>query len=59
MYTLTYSQIESEFNTSREVATLGLSLFVVGLGTGPAILSPVCKQLSSEVQMLTARSFLK
>lgn len=43
MYTSTYSQIEKEFGCSREVATLGLSLFVMGLGTGPLLLSPVRK----------------
>lgn len=41
MYTSTYSQIEQEFGCSREVATLGLSLFVIGLGTGPLVLSPL------------------
>ncbi|KAL5437111.1 hypothetical protein PMIN05_006455 [Paraphaeosphaeria minitans] len=30
-----------EFGTSRLVCTLGLSLFVAGLGTGPMILSPL------------------
>ena len=41
MYTLTYSQIRAEFHVSRLVATLGLSLFVVGLGLGPMILGPL------------------
>ena len=41
MYTLTYSQIRAEFQVSRLVATLGLSLFVVGLGLGPMILGPL------------------
>ena len=41
MYTLTYSQITTEFHISREVATLGLSLFVVGLGLGPMVLGPL------------------
>lgn len=40
MYTFTYAQIEAEWGCSREVATLGLSLFVIGLGTGPLVLSP-------------------
>lgn len=31
MYTLTYAQITKEFHISRVVATLGLSLFVMGL----------------------------
>ena len=33
IYTSTYGQIVPEFHISREVATLGLSLFVLGLGT--------------------------
>ena len=41
MYTLTYDQITTEFHISREVATLGLSLFVIGLGLGPMILGPL------------------
>ena len=41
MYTLTYAQITSEFRVSRVVATLGLSLFVVGLGIGPMVLGPL------------------
>ncbi|CAO2647530.1 Nn.00g084520.m01.CDS01 [Neocucurbitaria sp. VM-36] len=41
LYTSTYSQLKPEFGTSRLVCTLGLSLFVMGLGTGPMILSPL------------------
>ncbi|CAF9916807.1 hypothetical protein IMSHALPRED_003299 [Imshaugia aleurites] len=41
MYTLTYGQITKEFHVSRVVATLGLSLFVVGLGLGPMFLGPL------------------
>ncbi|XPS73247.1 hypothetical protein M3J09_005397 [Ascochyta lentis] len=41
LYTSTYSQIEPEFGSSRLVCTLGLSLFVAGLGTGPMVLSPL------------------
>lgn len=41
LYTSTYSQLQPEFGTSRLVCTLGLSLFVAGLGTGPMILSPL------------------
>ena len=41
MYTLTYGQITKEFHISRVVATLGLSLFVMGLGLGPMILGPL------------------
>ena len=41
MYTLTYAQITTEFHISQVVATLGLSLFVMGLGLGPMILGPL------------------
>ncbi|KAH6615398.1 major facilitator superfamily domain-containing protein [Boeremia exigua] len=41
LYASTYSQLESEFGASRLVCTLGLSLFVAGLGTGPMVLSPL------------------
>lgn len=47
MYTSTYGQITKEFRCSQMVATLGLSLFVMGLGLGPMILSPL-----SEVPIL-------
>ncbi len=42
MYTLTYEQITVEFGVSRVVATLGLSLFVMGLGLGPMFLGQLC-----------------
>jgi hypothetical protein len=41
LYTSTYGQLIPEFHTNRLVCTLGLSLFVAGLGTGPMILSPL------------------
>ncbi|KAI9844146.1 MAG: hypothetical protein M1837_005746 [Sclerophora amabilis] len=41
LYTSTYEQIMPEFGCSRIVATLGLSLFVVGLGLGPLFLAPL------------------
>lgn len=36
-----YSGIEEELGVSKEVAILGLSLFVTGLGIGPILLSPL------------------
>lgn len=36
-----YMQIVPEFSISQEVATLGLSLFVLGLGTSPLFLGPL------------------
>jgi hypothetical protein len=50
LYTATYGQIQKEFHTSNIVATLGLSMFVVGLGISPMILAPlseVCTNYSS------------
>ncbi|KAJ5234354.1 uncharacterized protein N7469_003522 [Penicillium citrinum] len=41
MYTVTYDQLMVEFGCSREVATLGLSFFIWGLGIGPLFLSPL------------------
>jgi hypothetical protein len=41
LYVSTYAQIEHDFHISREVATLGLSIFVCGLGLGPMFLSPL------------------
>ena len=41
MYTSTYKQLNAEFHTSAIVATLGLSLFVMGLGIGPMVLGPL------------------
>ena len=32
MYTATYEQLMKEFGCSQEVATLGLSFFILGLG---------------------------
>jgi hypothetical protein len=40
LYTLTYDQITVEYGCSRLIATLGLSLFVAGLGLGPMVRSP-------------------
>lgn len=41
IYTSTYEQMNSEFGTSRIVATIGLSLFVLGISLGPMMLSPL------------------
>jgi len=41
LYTSTYDQMEQEFHISREVATVGLTTYVCGLGLGPMILSPL------------------
>lgn len=41
LYTGTYSQVEAEFGSSRTITTLGLSMFVVGLGLSPMVLGPL------------------
>ncbi|KAL2756025.1 hypothetical protein ACRALDRAFT_1042925 [Sodiomyces alcalophilus JCM 7366] len=41
IYSSTYAQMNAEFGTSRIVATLGLSLFVLGISFGPMLLSPL------------------
>lgn len=41
LYTSTYDQMEKEFNINREVATVGLTTYVCGLGLGPMFLSPL------------------
>lgn len=38
--TTAYTGLERDFGISHEVAILGLSLFVAGLGTGPLLLAP-------------------
>lgn len=41
LYTSTYAQITREFQCSQLIATLGLSLFIGGLGLGPMVLAPL------------------
>jgi multidrug resistance protein len=41
LYTMTYTQLNQEFGSSRIVATIGLSLFVFGLGLSPMVLGPL------------------
>jgi len=41
IYTSTYLQLEEEFGVSEIVCTLGLSLFVIGLGIGPMLIGPL------------------
>ena len=41
LYTSTYDQITAEFDCSELIATLGLSLFIGGLGLGPMVLAPL------------------
>ena len=41
LYTSTYEQMEQDYHVSREVATIGLTTYVCGLGLGPMFLSPL------------------
>ena len=41
LYTSTYDQLIEDFHTTREVATLGLTTFVLGLAVGPMLLAPL------------------
>ena len=41
LYTTTYDQIDVEFHCSSLVSTLGLALFVWGLGLSPMVLGPI------------------
>ncbi|KAI9736545.1 MAG: hypothetical protein M1818_006056 [Claussenomyces sp. TS43310] len=41
IYASTYEQIVPDLHTSQEVATLGLTLFVLGLAIGPMVLGPL------------------
>jgi MFS family permease len=41
LYTSTYNQITIKFDCSELIATLGLSLFIGGLGLGPLVLAPL------------------
>ncbi|KAJ5745657.1 hypothetical protein N7520_010839 [Penicillium odoratum] len=56
MYTTTYVQLMKEFNCSQEVATLGLSFFIWGLGIGPLFLSPLSEFYGRRVIYITSFS---
>lgn len=53
-YTSTYNQLEKEFHVSREVAVLGLTTFVCGLGLGPMFLSPLSEFYGRRIIYLCA-----
>ncbi|KAK3111392.1 hypothetical protein LTR53_013415, partial [Teratosphaeriaceae sp. CCFEE 6253] len=54
LYTSTYVQLEREFRVSRELATVGLTTFVCGLGLGPMVLSPLSEFYGRRVVYLCA-----
>lgn len=58
IYTFTYGQIIPEFNTSREVATVGLTTFVIGLGLGPLFLAPLSEFFGRRIIYLCAYSWI-
>ena len=41
IYTTIYDQVETDFHTTREVTTVGLTTFVAGLMVGPMLLAPL------------------
>ena len=41
LYTGTYAQVMAEFGSSETITTLGLSMFLVGLGLSPMVLAPL------------------
>ncbi|KAF2269604.1 MFS general substrate transporter [Lojkania enalia] len=57
LYTITYGQLIPEFNTNRLICTLGLSLYVAGLGTGPMMLSPLSEFFGRRPIYLCSFSF--
>ncbi|OAT00438.1 MFS multidrug transporter, variant 2 [Blastomyces dermatitidis ER-3] len=57
LYTMTYAQIMEEFNCSRIVATLGLSLFIFGLGVGPLVLAPLSEFYGRRIIYVTSFTF--
>ncbi|KNG89065.1 MFS transporter [Aspergillus nomiae NRRL 13137] len=57
IYTTTYDQLLHEFHCSQEVATLGLSLFVFGMGFGPLILGPLSELYGRRVIFLSSFTF--
>jgi multidrug resistance protein len=57
IYTSTYAQLTVEFQCSQIVATLGLSLFVMGLGCGPMFLSPLSEFYGRRPIYLVSFSF--
>ncbi|KAK1847189.1 major facilitator superfamily transporter [Colletotrichum chrysophilum] len=53
IYTATYTQMNPEFGVSSLVATLGLSSFVLGIGLGPAVISPLSESYGRRPIYLT------
>lgn len=58
IYTFTYDQITPLFGVSVEVATLGLSLFVVGLALGPLFLAPLSEFYGRRLIYISAYAWI-
>ena len=54
LYTSTYPQMEKEYGISREVATVGLTTYVCGLGLGPMVLGPLSEFYGRRIIYLCA-----
>jgi hypothetical protein len=54
LYTSTYLQMEEEYGISREVATVGLTTYVCGLGLGPMVLGPLSEFYGRRIIYLCA-----
>ncbi|KAL2851387.1 major facilitator superfamily domain-containing protein [Aspergillus pseudodeflectus] len=54
IYSTTYGQLKKEFNCSHEIATLGLSLFIWGMGVGPLILAPLSEIYGRKIIYLSS-----
>lgn len=51
LYSAAYQQVEREFNSSEEVAILGLSLYVLGLSVGPMAFGPLSEACLSAMEL--------
>ncbi|EHK96626.1 putative drug/proton antiporter YHK8 [Glarea lozoyensis 74030] len=58
LYVACYAQIISRFGISQEIANLGLSLYVLGLGLGPLLFSPFSEQLLLPMTIFTGTAFI-
>jgi MFS family permease len=54
---MTYTQITTDFHCSDEVATLGLTAFIFGLGVGPLFLAPLSEFLGRRMIYIVSFAF--
>ncbi|KAL1982989.1 hypothetical protein VTN96DRAFT_604 [Rasamsonia emersonii] len=57
MYVMTYAQLMEEFHCSREVATLGLTTYIFGLGVGPLFLGPLSEFYGRRIIYIVSFTF--